>query len=132
MKVLFSQISKFGNSEVRNCVKRRAPNNDEDPSNEFLKILEIISVSTNNMEWAFGNTDQISLKNIKAFLNLGKQETNSETEKPRNQESLKPINEETNQPRNFSSKGIPNTPQNTDSHQQMAPLPKSGDRRQRA
>ena len=59
------------------------PGNEEDPSNKFLKILDMISISIKNTKWTLGTMEPISFKNSKGFLI-------PETQKPRNQEIKKP------------------------------------------
>ena len=65
------------------------------------------------MKWECGNMDQISFGKNKALL---------ESLKARNQETLKPRHQETNRQETqtkqytFPSKGIPDAPQDTDSH----------------
>ena len=39
--------------------KRRAPTNDEDPSKNFLKILDMYFISIKKMRWKFGDMYQI-------------------------------------------------------------------------
>ena len=87
-----------------------------------------------SMESKFGDMEPISVENSKRFfgsLNFRNFETkkprNSETKKPRNQETKKPRNQETKKPFLFSSKGIPSTPQHTDSHPcTLAAAPRKG------
>ena len=43
------------------CWKRRAPKNDEDPSKNFLKILNMRSISIKKHEWFFTNMVPISV-----------------------------------------------------------------------
>ena len=67
-----------------------APNHYKDPSNKILEILDTRSISIKNMEWAFGNMDQISLKTLKEFgIFETRKPRNSETKKPRNQKTKK-------------------------------------------
>ena len=57
---------------------KMGPGNDEDPSKDFLKILDMGAISIKNTKWKFGNS-----------LKLGSQET-KETHKPRKQVTKKP------------------------------------------
>ena len=51
--------------------KRRAPTNDEDPSNEIFKILNMEPIFIKNHEWMFANMAPISLSKHKiAFLGI--------------------------------------------------------------
>ena len=43
-------------------MKRHAPTNPEDPSYNFLKLLNMISISINKYEMGIGNMGSISIK----------------------------------------------------------------------
>ena len=97
-------------SEIQNCTNfrtKRAPTNDEDPSNKFLKILDMGSISIKNMKWEFGNMDKNNSKELKDFrIFETKKARDSETKKPRSLETKKPRNQGTKKPGNQKPRNL--------------------------
>ena len=46
-------VINYGFPKLWKCWERQGPNNDEDPSEKFLKILEMRSISTRTHEMIF-------------------------------------------------------------------------------
>ena len=71
-KLLFWISQIYGCPFVWHFWKRRAPRNDEDPSDQFLKISDMGPISTRKHEWNVGNILPISSrKHDMEFGNLG-------------------------------------------------------------
>ena len=55
LKILFKYISTIKLSNKCQLWKRRAPKNDEDPSNQIFKIMDMGPISIKKNEWIFPN-----------------------------------------------------------------------------
>ena len=53
--IVFYKSHNFGSPIAYRFWKRWAPENDEDPLNKILKILDMGSTCPENMEWKFGH-----------------------------------------------------------------------------
>ena len=63
-----SDLGKPSGAFCRTDLEKMGTENDRGPFKRFLKILNMGSVSIENMKWGFCNMDHIFLKNIKGDL----------------------------------------------------------------
>ena len=106
--------------------KRRTPTNPDDPSNQFLKILDMGSIASRKHEmtcWLYGIIETLKLRNQETQQNTKNTKRNTkQTNSPINQQTNKPTkqtNNKTNKPR---SQGT-NKPRNLSSYPSTYRLP---------
>ena len=80
--------------------ERRGPKHPDDPSNKFLRVLNMGSISARKHEMLFVIWDEYYSKRKWYEIRESWKLWNQETERTRNQEALKPRFQETKIPRN--------------------------------